>query len=254
MRNILLTELPVNERTWLESRCTRVKLHVGDLLYHQGDTIDRLYFPDTGVVSLIAVMADGRCAEIAAIGAEGAVGVYAVHGVTTMPCDAVVQVDGEARVLRLEDLQPADARGMLPAVLCQYVNTLLLQVMQVASCNTLHTLRQRAARWMLTVQDRVGRDSYALTQEMLATMLGVRRQSINVVALGLRRAGAVDYRHGRVTVRDRSALEREACECYAAARLRQRDVSVGPPTCACCALHEHAPGLSGSGQISALPA
>ncbi len=248
--NHLLAGLPTAERAWLQGRCARVSLHVKQVLYRQGEPIDRLYFPDSGVVSLVSVMSDGRCAEVGTVGTEGVIGVHVMYGFAVMPCEALVQADGQARVLRLQDFwADVEAKRRLPRLLCRYAHTLLLQIMQTAACNRLHTIRQRAARWILTMQDRVGDASFPLTQELLGIMLGARRQSVNAVARSLQRAKVIDYRRGQMAIRNRAKLEAAACDCYAIVRdhfatlLQTREATVAaagtvvvPPACPCCGL------------------
>ena len=256
--NRLLCDLPDSERAWVEQRSVRVSLARQQVLYRQGQRIDRLYFPDSGVVSLVSVMSGGESAEIGTIGPEGVVGVHTVFGCTGMPCDAIVQVAGSARVLRLDDIW-ADSRagGALSWLLCQYGHALLLQTMQTAACNTVHPIRERAARWILTMHDAAGCDAFPLTQELLGLMLGARRQSVNAVARSLQRANAIDYRHGKMVVRDRLKLEAAACDCYAIIRdhfasllgkagagRRQSELV----RCPCCGFHKSARPRRGSVQ------
>jgi len=246
--NRLLEAISASEREWLESRWSRVSLEFKQVLYRLGDPIDRLYFPDSGVVSLVSVMRDGRSAEVATVGVEGVIGVHVMYGATTMPCEVVAQSSVDARVIDVDDLW-ADSRmgGALPPMLCRYSHALLIQTMQTAGCNKLHSIRQRAARWILTMHDRVGTNSFPLTQELLGVMLGARRQSVNAVARSLQRARAIDYRHGAMVVRNRAKLEHVACECYRIvsdqfARILTRSGErepgrATPPLCPCCGAH-----------------
>ena len=266
--NRLLEAIPGAERAWLEPRWTRVSLKFKQVLYRLGDPIERLYFLDSGVVSLVSVMRDGRSAEVATVGTEGAIGIHALYGASTMPCEVVAQSSAEARVIHVKDLW-ADSRvgGSLPPMLCRYAHALLLQTMQTAACNKLHSIRQRAARWILTMHDRVGADSFPLTQELLGVMLGARRQSVSGVAKSLQRARVIDYRHGTMVIRDRAKLEHAACDCYRIVRDQfvqtvardgsRRTSPAAPPVCPCCGAHndtEFHPDLSASGQIHRRPA
>lgn len=255
--NHLLEAIPAAERTWLEPRWSRVSLKFKQVLYRQGDPIDRLYFLDSGVASLVSVMRDGRSAEVATVGTEGAIGVHVMYGATTMPCEVVVQSTAEARVIHVDNLW-ADSRqgGRLPPMLCRYAHALLIQTMQTAACNKLHSIRQRAARWILTMHDRVGTDSFPLTQELLGVMLGARRQSVNAVARSLQRARAIDYRHGKMLIRNRAKLEQAACDCYgivrdqfskAVAQSGSRDSrQAAPAACPCCGAHDGTTANAGS--------
>jgi len=211
--NRLLLAVPTEERATIEARGQRIALRPKQILYRQGDTVDRVYLLGSGAVSLLSVMLDGRCADVGLVGCEGAVGV--VCGLSVMPCEAVVQASGDALMLHMDVLQEnAASGGRFSTLLCHYSHALLLQTMQNAACNKLHTVKQRAARWLLAMQDRSGGSALPLTQEALGTMLGVRRQSVNAVAQGLQDADAIDYRHGRVVIRDRAKLQAAACECH----------------------------------------
>lgn len=245
--NRLLEAIPAAERAWLEPRWSHASFKFKQVLYRLGEPIERLYFLDSGVVSLVSVMRDGRSAEVATVGTEGAVGIHVLYGATTMPCEVVAQSSVEARVIHVEDLW-ADSRlgGSLPSMLCRYSHTLLLQAMQTAACNKLHSIRQRAARWILTMHDRVGADSFPLTQELLGVMLGARRQSVNGVAKSLQRARAIDYRHGTMVIRNRAKLEQAACDCYRIVRDQFEKTVARPgssggtvelPSCPCCGAH-----------------
>ena len=246
--NHLLEAVPPSERAWLEPRWSRVSLKFKQILYRLGDPIDRVYFLDSGVVSLVSVMQDGRSAEVATVGTEGAIGIHVLYGASTMPCEVVAQSAAEARVIHVDDLWAGSRMGgTLPPMLCRYAHTLLMQTMQTAACNKLHSIRQRAARWILTMHDRVGVDSFPLTQELLGVMLGARRQSVNAVARSLQHARAIDYRHGTMVVRNRKKLEDVACDCYRIVRdqfakmLRAGDRELGraaPPSCPCCGAHD----------------
>lgn len=247
--NHLLEAVPASERAWLEPRWSRLSLKFKQVLYRQGDPIDRLYFLDSGVVSLVSVMRDGRSAEVATVGTEGVIGVHVMYGATTMPCEVVVQSAAEARVIQVRDLWANSRRGgSLAPMLCRYAHALLTQTMQTAACNKLHSIRQRAARWILTMHDRVGADSFQLTQELLGVMLGARRQSVNAVARALQRARAIDYRHGKMLIRNRAKLEQVACDCYAIVRdqfaaaatpfARQDSKGLTSLSCPCCGSHD----------------
>jgi len=246
--NRLLEAIPASEREWFEPRWSRVSLKFKQVLYRLGDPIDHLYFPDSGVVSLVSVMRDGRSAEVATVGTEGVIGVHIMYGAMTMPCEVVAQSSVDARVMDVDDLWAASRMGgALPPMLCRYAHALLIQTMQTAACNKLHSIRQRAARWILTMHDRVGADSFPLTQELLGVMLGARRQSVNAVARSLQRARAIEYRHGAMLVRNRAKLEHVACDCYRIVRDQYTKALTSsgesepggptPPLCPCCGAH-----------------
>lgn len=213
--NHLLARLPPAEQARLASRLVPVPLKPKQVLYRQGQPIDKLYFLDSGVISLISMMGDGKSVEVGIVGKEGAIGIHALYGPATMPCEALVQVAGQAESLKLADFRSDSRNGrLLTDQLCRYSQALLIQIIQTAACNRLHSLRQRAARWILTTHDRAGVNRFPLTQELLAIMLGVRRPSVTVAALSLQRSGLIDYRHGRMVIRDRAGLEAASCECY----------------------------------------
>ena len=214
-RNHLLATLPALERARLAPRLLRIPFKTKQVLYRQGQPIDRLYFPDSGVISLVSTMDDGKSVEVGVVGNEGAIGIHALYGSATMPCEALAHMPGEADSLTVTDLR-WDSRngGPLTVLLGRYSQSLLIQAMQTAACNRLHSIRQRAARWILTVHDRVQADRFPLTQELLATMLGARRPTVTILALSLQRAGLIEYRHGRMVICDRPRLEAASCECY----------------------------------------
>jgi len=212
--NRLLAALPDSERSRLSSRLVRVRLTSKQVLYRQEQLIHRVYFPDSGVVSLLPVMGDGELVGVGVVGNEGVVGVHALYPSATMPCEAVVQCPGEAWALSANDLRrEIRARGVLADLLGRYSHALLNQAMQVAACNALHSIRQRTARWILEVDQRTDGASFPLTQEVLGNVVGVRRATINAVARDLHRLGLIEYRRGRMRVRNRRRLLAASCEC-----------------------------------------
>jgi CRP-like cAMP-binding protein len=243
--NHLLAALPEVERARLARHLARVPLRLKQVLYHPGQTIDLLYFPDTGAVSLVSAMADGRSVEVGIVGSEGVVGVHALYDNARMPWAAVVQLAGEAWALPIRDLRRERRVGgaALPDVLGRYVQTVLIQAMQSAACAGLHSIRQRAARWILSMQDLAKADQFSVTQERVALMLGVRRPTVSVVARSLQRARLIDYRHGKLAVLDRAGLERASCECYVTLREQPFVTSPGSPKRASRFLTDIVPGL-----------
>ncbi|MDP9227292.1 MAG: Crp/Fnr family transcriptional regulator [Actinomycetota bacterium] len=204
-----------------------------------------MYFPDAGAVSLVSAMADGQSVEVGIVGSEGVVGVHALYDNARMPWAAVVQLAGEAWALPIRDLRRERRVGgaALPDVLGRYVQTVLIQAMQGGACAGLHSIRQRAARWILTMQDLAKADQFSVTQERLALMLGVRRPTVSVVAQSLQRARLIDYRHGKLAVLDRAGLERASCECYVTLREQPFVTSPGSPKRASRFLTDIVPGL-----------
>ena len=213
--NRLLACLPKPEQARLVSLLNRIPLEDKQVLYRQGEVIDRVWFPDSGVISLVTTMDDGKSVEVGTLGNEGVVGIHGLHGSTTMPCEALVQMRGEARMLTMEDLhREARTGSTLADLLGRYLHAFLIQTMQTAACNKLHSIRQRAAYKILEIHDRTEVDRFPLTHEALATLLGVRRSSVSGAARSLQTAGAIDYRHGRMVIRDRPKLDAASCECY----------------------------------------
>ena len=218
--NRLLGRLPESELIRLASGLERVALSPGRVLFEPGDDVTHAHFPLPGtVVSLLAVLADGRVTESAAIGCEGAVGVIISGGEKPAFARAVVQVPGAA--LRLEAAQLEQAKldsAAVRDVISRYADSLLAQVLQSVACNALHGVESRIARWLLMLQDRCFAAELPLTQEFLADQLGVRRTTVTRAMAELEAAGAIRHSRGRVLVVSRPRLERACCECYRAVR------------------------------------
>jgi CRP-like cAMP-binding protein len=192
-----------------------VELRSGQVLADVHGPLDHAYFPETAVVSLLTVMKDGTVMEAAAIGNEGLVGLsLALGGNTQVDRRTIAQVPGRAVRIPASELRSALQRyPRLHAHFLQYAEALLFQTMQSGGCTKLHSMTKRCARWLLMTHDRVGADTFWLTQQYLAFMLAVRRATVNSVAGALQRAGLIRYRRGRVTIVDRVGLEAESCEC-----------------------------------------
>jgi len=193
-----------------------VELASGQHVMETGEHTAYAYFPETAVLSLITVMANGSAVEAATVGKEGFVGVaLALSGTPYNSRRTVVQVPGRAwRMPSADLLDILVGHRELHEAFLRYTEALLFQVMQSGACNQLHSLGERCARWLLMTHDRVGADSFILTQRYLAIMLAVRRASVSAVAAALQRRGLINYRRGRITIRDRGGLESAACECY----------------------------------------
>ena|SRR2546425_2727578 len=212
--NRLLAALPADDLARLAPHLHDIPLELGRALFKADQPIEHICFPDAGVCSLIAVMGNGATAEVGTIGNEGMTGL-AHFGETTEPKNAVVQVPGHGRILAAEVFEEEMARrGMLHRLIGYYAHTRMIQVMQSAACNQLHSLEQRACRWLLMTHDRVQGDTFRLTHELWGLMLGVRRSSVTSIARKLQRVGSIEYRHGSIIIRDRARLESKACECY----------------------------------------
>ena len=212
--NGLLDRVPTHEQADLEPYCEIVELRAGEILYQPGDPLTHVYFPLSGMVSLIAVMKDGRAVETMTIGREGVVATSASGYVDPAFCRYMVQVPGtavRATAQGFEDM--IDASVGLCSAVSRYREVLLRTTLQIVACNAVHSVRQRRARWILTTHDRSGSDLLPL-QASLAEMLGVKRNAVSMVTRELRRLGIIENKRGLLEVVDRNALNGVACECY----------------------------------------
>ena len=215
-QNHLLAALPAQDRERLLPHLERVPMPLGHVLYESGSELRHVYFPTTSIVSLLYVMIDGASAEIAVVGNDGILGVALFMGGETMPNRAVVQSAGHAYRLQGALLKQEFSRsGELQHLLLRYTQALLTQMAQTAVCNRYHSLDQQFCRWLLLSLDRLPADELVMTQELIANMLGVRREGVTEAAGNLQRAGLIEYQRGRITVLDRAGLEARTCECYA---------------------------------------
>jgi CRP-like cAMP-binding protein len=214
--NSLLAALPDPEwRRW-ELLLEEVDMPLGHVMYESGAALTHVYFPTTSIVSLLYVMEDGDSAEIAVVGNEGLVGVSLFMGGESTPSRAVVQSAG--RGLRLEAQLMKDEfnrAGPVLHLLLRYTQALMTQMSQTSVCNRHHSLDQQLCRWLLLSLDRLRANELAMTQELIANMLGVRREGVTEAASKLQQAGLISYSRGRITVLDRPGLEKRTCECYA---------------------------------------
>jgi CRP-like cAMP-binding protein len=213
--NLLLNALPPGERDRVLAAGARVPLRFKQVLYEDDERIDAVYFVEDGVVSLVTPVDDGRDVEFATVGREGMVGLPVFWGTGSIPNRGFVQVVGSALKIsagRFSSL--AGAGTVLHSLLQRYTQVLFTSAAQGNACNRIHDIDERCARWILTTHDRVDNDTFELTQEFLAQMLGVRRSGVSAAAGLLQRAGYITYRRGRMTVRDRRGLESAACGCY----------------------------------------
>lgn len=215
-QNHLLAALTAQERERLIPHLELVPMPLGDVLYESGNELRYVYFPTTAIVSLLYVMLDGASAEIAVVGNEGIIGVALFMGGETMPNRAVVQSAGHAYRLKGRLLkQEFNRSGDLQHLLLRYTQALLTQMAQTAVCNRHHTLDQQLCRWLLLSFDRLPTKELIMTQELIANMLGVRREGVTEAAGNLQKAGLIVYRRGHITLIDRAGLEARTCECYA---------------------------------------
>jgi CRP-like cAMP-binding protein len=213
----------------LSTHLEPVTLEYKRALYEPNEPIEWVYFPTSGVVSLVITMNNGSAAEVGTVGNEGMVGVPLLLGDDTTPASAYVQVPGAGLRLRASILANELRRSaMLRETLLRYVHAVLNQIALTAACNALHSVEQRCCRWFLMTHDRVQSEKFLLTQEFLGMMLGVQRTTVTSAAAALRKRGIVDYRRGEVTILNRQEIEKCSCECYAVAK-REFDRLLGPP-------------------------
>jgi CRP-like cAMP-binding protein len=218
-RNWLLRMLPPEEQELLAPHLEPVPLDLGRVVCEFNVPIEHVYFPEDGIISSLSVMADGSGVETATIGLEGMSGIAVFHGVDATPEHVFVQVPGNGYRVAIHPFRAVVSRApALTAILHRYSVALLTLIGQTSGCNRKHSVLRRCARWLLMTHDRVGREGFELTHHILSQVLGVRRASVTEAALALQEAGAIEYRRGFVTVLDRQALEREACECYGVIR------------------------------------
>ena len=215
-RNQILAALPQIERERLFPHLRHVALPLGMVIYESGARLRDIYFPTNSIVSLLYVLTNGASAEIAVVGKEGAVGVSLFMGGETTPSRAVVQSAGGAYRLSGTLLKTEFARhGEMLAVLLRYTQSLITQMAQTAVCNRHHAVDQQLCRWLRLSLDRLGAHELKMTQELIANMLGVRREGVTEAAGKLQDLGVIRYARGKITVLDRPRLERLSCECYA---------------------------------------
>jgi CRP-like cAMP-binding protein len=215
-QNQILGVLPEPERQRLLAHLEYVPMPLGGVLYESGDTPRHIYFPTDCIVSLLYVLADGASAEIAMVGREGAIGVALFMGGETTPSRAVVQSAGSAFRLSGKVLKEEFSRhGHLLHALLRYTQALITQMAQTAVCNRHHSVDQQLCRWLLLSLDRLSGNQVKITQELIANMLGVRREGVTEAAGKLQKQGVIRYSRGQITVLDRARLEQLSCECYA---------------------------------------
>jgi CRP-like cAMP-binding protein len=215
MENRLLAALTDADRAPLMSQLETVDLPLGKVLYESGSKLPHVYFPSTSIVSLLYVLENGASAEIAVVGNEGILGISRFMGGESTTIRAVVQSGGTALRLAANILmQEFNRAGPVMHLLLRYTQALITQMAQTAVCNRHHSLDQQLCRWLLLSLDRLQSNQLVMTQELIASMLGVRRESVTEAAGRLHRAGIINYQRGHITVLDRPQLERRSCECY----------------------------------------
>lgn len=215
-RNRILAALPDDAWQRWQPVLEHVELPLGHVLYESGTTMTHMYFPTTAIISLLYVMENGASAEIAVVGNDGLVAVSMFMGGGSTPSRAVVQSAGHGFRLNAKDMKTEfDRGGAVLHLLLRYTQALITQMSQTAVCNRHHTLDQQLCRWLLLSLDRLEGNDLVMTQELIANMLGVRREGVTESASKLQNAGLIRYSRGRITVLDRPGLEKRSCECYA---------------------------------------
>jgi CRP-like cAMP-binding protein len=215
-QNHLLAALPDEEWGRWSPHFQSVEMPLGQVLYESGATLTQVYFPITAIVSLLYVLQSGASAEIAVVGNEGIVGVSLFMGGESTPSRAVVQSAGTGIRLNAQLMKNEFARaGSVLHLLLRYTQALITQMAQTAVCNRHHTLDQQLCRWLLLSLDRLQGDELIMTQELIANMLGVRREGVTESALKLQKAALIRYARGHIVALDRKGIERRTCECYA---------------------------------------
>ncbi|MBK6321052.1 MAG: Crp/Fnr family transcriptional regulator [Burkholderiales bacterium] len=213
--NHLLAALPVADLDRLAAHLQRVELPLGEILYEPGVRMQFAYFPTSAIVSLHYVTESGASSEIAGVGHEGMVGVSLFMGGDTTPSAAVVQTGGQGfRLERGVLKQEFDRGGSFQVLLLRYTQALMTQISQTAVCNRHHSVEQQLCRWLLVTLDRIPNGELTMTQELVASMIGVRREGITEAAGRLQQDGYIRYRRGHISVLDRVGLEKRVCECY----------------------------------------
>jgi len=230
LQNHLLAALPPPERARLFPHMELVPMRLGKVLYEPGDLLRHVYFPVDSIISLLYVMEDGASAEISVVGNEGLIGVALFMGGETTPSRAIVQSAGHAYRLIGQRLKDEFHRnGELQQLLLRYTQALLTQMAQTAVCNRHHSVDQQLCRWLLLSLDRLPTNQLTMTQELIANMLGVRREGVTEAAGKLQKLGAIRYARGSITVLDRPQLERLCCECYAVVKKETDRLLPSPP-------------------------
>jgi CRP-like cAMP-binding protein len=219
LRNRILAELPKRELDDVSPLCHLVGVARGQVLYELNEPIQYAYFLNSGLDSIVAIMKNGESTEVALTGREGFLGTPLLLGAESMPYRALVQVAGEAFAIRAEAFVEIVKRNpVFRQISERFIQAHTVQAMQTSACNRLHDTEQRLARWLLLAEDRLGSNHIPLTQEFLATMLGIRRESVTFAIKALENCSCVDSRRGLLTITNRAQLEKFSCECYRVVR------------------------------------
>jgi len=215
LKNHLLAGLSAEEFARLRPKLRTLSLSLGEVIYESGEQMDYVYFPTTAIISLLYIMKNGATAEIGVVGNDGLVGIALFMGGETTPNRAIVQSAGRAVRMKAKVLQNEFAQGgKFQHLLLRYTQALITQISQTAVCNRLHSVEQQLCRWLLLSHDRLPSNRLIMTHELIANMLGVRREGITHAAKQLQDAGLISYVRGDMTILDRQGLEATVCECY----------------------------------------
>ena len=215
IKNRLLALLPTDDYERLVPNLQPVSFSLGEVVYEFAGQLDYVFFPTDSIISLLYTMVNGSSAEMGLTGNDGVVGIAVFMGGGTMPNRAVVQSAGGALRMKAKVLQDEFARGgKFQQLLLRYTQALITQISQTAVCNRLHSVDEQLCRWLLLSHDRLNTDELVMTQELIADMLGVRREGVTVAAGRLQDYGAISYVRGRIQILDRQKLEQTVCECY----------------------------------------
>ena len=215
LMNHLLAALPADEFARLKAELEPVSLSLGEVIYESGEQLKYIYFPTTAIISLLYIMENGSTAEIGMAGNDGLVGIALYMGGSTTPSRAVVQSAGSAFRLKSKALQSEfSLGGVFQNILLRYTQALMTQISQTAVCNRLHSVEEQLCRWLLINHDLLQTNKLIMTHDLIANMLGVRREGVSIAAGHLQKQGLIKYVRGTITMLDRKGLENTACECY----------------------------------------
>jgi CRP-like cAMP-binding protein len=221
-RNRLLAALTPADFSLLASKLKNISLSQGELLQEAGEPIKHVYFPQSGMISLLTVMQNGSAVETATVGREGAMGAMSGLGSRIAPYRAVVRIEGAASRIAAAPFEAAvNGSASIKELIVRYSDFLMIMIQQSAGCSALHSLEKRLCRWLLQAQDRNDGIRLPVTQELLSQLLGVRRTTLTITARNLQTAGLIRYRRGLIEIVDRGGLETKACECYDLIRAAQ---------------------------------
>ena len=215
LMNHLIAALPADEFIRIKPNLEPVSLSLGQVIYESGEQLEYIYFPTSAIISLLYIMENGSTAEIGMAGKDGLVGIALYMGGSTTPSRAVVQSAGNAFRMRSQALNDEfSLGGVFQKILLRYTQSLMTQISQTAVCNRLHSVEQQLCRWLLINHDLLQSNKLIMTHDLIANMLGVRREGVSIAAGNLQKKGLIQYVRGTITMLDREALESAACECY----------------------------------------